>query len=300
MAFARSRDVLDSLLGVKLASETLRRHSERHAARISAWQKSESASAAAFAEAEGEFELAIDAGKVHTIETGWRDLKIAVAQKRPLAASAIPEQWRTRELPAATARVMWADVATASTFRCHWAPRLKRLGLKSAANLHVIGDGASWNWQSADRALTGCRRTLDIFHAFEHIADTGKLLFGEGTPSATAFFERGRELLVSEGWHGVCRLIGERYLHEATHSERAILEDMTRYFMGNLKRLDYARNLKAGRAIGSGAVEGAAKTLGLRLKARGARWKLKIARNMAGMVCLRQGPEWTAYWASAA
>jgi len=98
----------------------------------------------------------------------------------------------------------------------------------------------------------------------------------------------------------VCSLIGEQYLREVTASERLILEDMTRYFMANLKRLDYAGNLKAGRAIGSGAVEGAAKTLGLRLKARGARWKLKNARNMAGMVCLRQGPEWTEYWDSAA
>lgn len=299
-AFARSGEILDNLLGVKLASETVRCISEAYAARITAWQKSESASEKTFAKVEGEFEFAIDAGKVNTLENGWRDLKIVVAQKRPLAATATPEHWQTRELPAATARVMWADIATASTFRRHWAPRLKRLGLKAAANLHVIGDGASWIWKSADRALTGCRQTLDIYHALEHIADAGKKLFGEGTPEMTAFFERGRELLVSEGWHGVCRLVGEQYQREVQPSERLILEDMTRYFMANLKRLDYASNLKEGRAIGSGVVEGAAKTLGLRLKARGARWKLKNARHMASMVCLRQGPEWAAYWATVA
>jgi hypothetical protein len=295
-AFARSGEILDGLLGVKLASETVRLVSERHAARMTAWQKSESASKTTFARAEGEFELAIDAGKVNTLETGWRDLKIAVAQIRPLAETATPEQWQTRELPAATARVMWADIAMASTFRRHWAPRLKRLGLKSAANLHVIGDGATWIWKSAQLALTGCRQTLDVYHAFEHIADAGKKLFGEATPKMATFFERGRELLVSEGWQGICRLVGEQYQREVTPSERLVLEDMTRYFMANLKRLDYAANLKEGRAIGSGVVEGAAKTLGLRLKARGARWKLKNARNMASMVCLRQGPEWAAYW----
>jgi hypothetical protein len=64
----------------------------------------------------------------------------------------------------------------------------------------------------------------------------------------------------------VCSLIGEQYLREMTDSERLMPEDMTRSFMANLKRLDYAGNLKDGRAIGSGVVEGAAKTLGLRLK----------------------------------
>ena len=48
---------------------------------------------------------------------------------------------------------------------------------------------------------------------------------------------------------------------------------MMNYFVVHLNRLDYRGRLASGEAIGSGAVEGAAKTLGLRLKARGARWR---------------------------
>ena len=73
----------------------------------------------------------------------------------------------------------------------------------------MLGDGASWIWKAAGRALTGCRQTLDIYHASQHIAAAGKRLFGEGTAEATAFHEHGRELLLKEGWAGVCRLIGE-------------------------------------------------------------------------------------------
>ena len=79
------------------------------------------------------------------------------------------------------------------------------------ANLRVLGDGASWIWRSADRALTGCRQTLDIYHACEHIAKAGKKLHGDGTSAATAFLEHGRRLLLSEGWSGVCRLMGEYF-----------------------------------------------------------------------------------------
>jgi len=47
-------------------------------------------------------------------------------------------------------------------------------------------------------------------------------------------------------------------------------------------------------------VEGAAKTLGLRLKARGARWRHKNARSMAALICCRQTDQWDLFWSKAA
>jgi hypothetical protein len=300
VSFDKTREHLASLLGIDLAAETIRVHSERQAAAIMRWQARETDSAQTFAKAEGQYEFAVDAGKVNTLENGWRDLKIAVVQKRPTAEPAKPEEWQSRELPAATARVMWADIVPSKRFRRNWKARLGRLGLKAAANVHVLGDGASWIWKSANQSLTGCQQTLDIYHACEHIAAAGKKLFGEGKPAATTFFERGRTLLLEEGWAGICRLVGEEYGRQDTPGVRAILEPMIRYFMAHLKRLDYRGRLAAGQAIGSGVVEGAAKTLGLRLKARGARWKHKNARAMAALVCARNGQEWSAHWRHAA
>ena len=168
------------------------------------------------------------------------------------------------------------------------------------ANLHVLGDGASWSWRSADRALTGCRQTLDIYHACEHIAKAGKELHGDGTSAATAFLERGRSLLLAAGWSGVCQLVGEQFERDNSPRSRAVLEPMMRYFAAHISRLDYRHGLATGQAIGSGVVEGAAKTLGLRLKARGARWKHRNARAMAALVCLSQSHQWGGFWQNAA
>ena len=300
VSFNKTHEHIGSLLGVGVSSETVRGCAERRAAGIARWQRSETDSAAAFATAQGQWEFAVDAGKVNTLEKGWRDLKIAVVQKRPNGAPASPTQWQSRELPPASARVMWADIAPAQRFRRGWKGRLVRLGLKATGDLHVLGDGASWIWKSANRALTGSHQTLDVYHACEHIADAGKKLFGKETPAATAFFERGRALILEDGWPGVCRLIGEEYERRDTPAVREVLEPMTRYFGAHLTRLDYRECLAAGKAIGSGVVEGAAKTLGLRLKARGARWKHKNARAMAALVCARNGQEWSSYWNSAA
>lgn len=296
MSFERARETLLDLLGVSPAAETLRVHCERQAARIARWQSTETASAEGFRQAEGAYEFSVDAGKVNTREAGWRDLKIAVAQKRPAAEPAAPEQWESRRLPEATARVMWADISAAKRFRRSWHARLRRLGLPAMARLHVLGDGASWIWKAAGRALTGCRQTLDIYHASQHIAAAGQRLHGEGTAEATRFHEHGRELLLKEGWAGICRLIGEELEREDTPTRRKSLDRLLMYFMAHIGRLDYAGRLAAGEAIGSGAVEGAAKTLGLRLKARGARWRHKNARAMAALICCRQSDQWDLYW----
>ena len=126
---------------------------------------------------------------------------------------------------------MWADISAARRFRRSWWARLRRLGLPAMAGLHVLGDGASWIWKAAGRALTGCRQTLDIYHAGQHIAAAGKRLYGEGTAEATAFHEHGRELLLKEGWNGVCRLIGEELASEDTPRRRAALDRLLGYFV---------------------------------------------------------------------
>ena len=68
----------------------------------------------------------------------------------------------------------------------------------------------------------------------EHIAAAGKRLFGEGTAAATAFHEHGRDLLLKEGWAGVCRLIGEGLTREDTPPRRAALDRMLGYFVSHL------------------------------------------------------------------
>jgi len=296
VSFAKTAEHLSELLGVSPVSETVRVACERQAARIVRWQGQETASAPAFRQAQGQWEFTVDAGKVNTIERGWRDLKIAVAQKRPPAQAATPEQWESRKLPAATARVMWADISASRQFRRSWSARLRRLGLSAMARLPVLGDGASWIGKAAGGALSGCRETRDIFHASEHIALAGRRLFGEDTTASTAFHEHGRALLLRRGWVGLCQLVAEELAKKDTRPRRKALDRMTSDLAGHFSRIDYATRLACGDAIGSGVVEGVAKTLGLRLKAWGARWRHKNVRSMAALICCRETNQWSLFW----
>jgi len=164
------------------------------------------------------------------------------------------------------------------------------------ARLHGLGDGASWIWKAAGRVLSGCRQTLDIFHAGEHIASAGRRLHGETTAAASAFHEQDRALLLRHGWGGICQLVAEEMVKEETPPRRTALERMLTCFVNPLGRIDSAKRLAQGEAIGSGVVEGAAKTSGLRLKARGARRRHKNARAMDALVCCRQTDQWALFW----
>lgn len=197
------------MLGVCLRAETLRTVSAKHGRQRAAWQPHDRASTAALQAASGEVEFPVDAGKVHTIEAGWKDLKIAVLPKRPLAEPATAEQWDEQRLPEGTARLAWGVVAPSKRSRRRWRRGLLRAGVKQMAEVHMLADGAERIWRSADRVWTGSLQTLDIYHALGQVAQAAGVLYGEGSEAAEWLRRRGRNALLREGWSGLCRLVGE-------------------------------------------------------------------------------------------
>ena len=116
---------------------------------------------------------------------------------------------------------------------------------------------------------------LDIFHALKYVGDGAKLLFGEGTPESKTHADRGRELLLSDGYAGIETWVGEMRGSEPKGGDGASLSGVLNDLKDHEGRLNYALRLKRGQSIGTGMVEGAAKNLiGRRLKANGARWRI--------------------------
>ena len=304
VSFARSGEHLRQMLGVRLAPETVRALVESHGRTMAAFQPRDEVTARAFRRAAGGVELAVDAGKVNTREDGWKDLKIAVISKREAGEPVTPDRWQEDDrLPEATAVVSFARIAASKVFRKAWGPSLRHLGVAEFAAVQALGDGASWIWKSVARILPGCTETLDIYHAGERLSTCARKVFGEGTAGATAAFERGRDLLLRDGWSGVCAWVAELLAVEGAEERsrrQKATEKLVGYFAKHTNRLNYRERLASGRAIGSGVVEGQAKTLGLRLKARGARWLKKNVRPMASLVCVRNSIQWQAYWNLAA
>ncbi len=140
----------------------------------------------------------------------------------------------------------------------------------------------------------------DIFHAVEHVAETARAVFGEGTAKATQWLDAGRSAVLAEGEPGLQRQIAETLKQVRSRKSRASLTTLSEYVANHSHHMHYAERLAEGRSIGSGQIEGACKNLiGRRLKQTGARWKVRRVNRMAGLCSLMYSDLWKSYWNAA-
>ena len=297
-SFAEAARLLLECCGWTVSDEKARRACQAEASRIADFRAESPAVAEVFTEAAGDVEFQADAAKVNTTG-GWRDMKIGIFARREPGEPATPAEWDQRDLPAPTSRAAFAAVESIDDFAPRWSEWAARLGITDLTTISVLGDGAEWIWNAATKQFGAAPQVLDNDHAAEHIADDGKGIFGEGTAEAAAWLERGRGLLLSDGWVGLCDHIGATLTSHPELAGHAALGELTGYFAMHTGRLNYCHRLYTGRSIGSGMVEGAAKNLvGRRLKQTGARWEVENVHQMAELCCLTYSDHWELYWAS--
>jgi hypothetical protein len=296
-SFAVAEHLLSECCGWSVSDERIRQACEAEATRIADFQACSPTVTETFAEAAGDVEFQSDAAKVNTTG-GWRDMKIGIFARRERGEPATPAEWDERYLPAPTTRAAFAAIEPIDTFAPRWSQWAARLGMEDLTQITVLGDGAEWIWNAATRQFGACHQVLDIYHAAEHIDTAAKRRFGEGA-AATEWLDRGRSLLLSDGWAGLCDHLGQTLATDNSPDGRAALDELTSYFATHTERLNYCHRLYTGQSIGSGMVEGAAKNLiGRRLKQTGARWEVGNVNKMAQLCCLTYSDHWDLYWAS--
>lgn len=284
--------------GLDASDEFIRQVSLSAGKKLAAWMEQAPAAVAAFQEAVGEVEFETDATKVNTT-AGWKDAKIGIFAKRKRGEAVETAKWDDRKLPAPTARFAFARIAECQDFAATWGSTATRLGIDPASGtLTILGDGAEWIWNRAAEQFPGSPGVLDIYHALEYVCGGAKALFGDGTPEAKRYSDRGRELLLADGYVGITDWVGEMLGAEPKGGDGASLGGVLNYLSGHRDRLNYALRLKRGQSIGTGMVEGAAKNLiGRRLKANNAEWRIENVGKMAGLCSALYSDCWDPFWA---
>jgi hypothetical protein len=299
-SFGRAQRLLRELSGITLADETIRRLCHAEAEEFDRTRDQRLNTADQFARASGDWELQLDAGKVNT-ESGWRDVKVAAFARRERAEGADPSDHEQRDLPAPSVRSIVAAIETAGDFDVPCRAEADRIKLLSSQNLSVLGDGAEWIWNLAERRFDGAEQILDIFHAGEYLVDLARAGFGEGSPESGRWLDDARAALVSDAWAGVCEFViqdAERVPNRA--ALEAAFPRGANYLTGHRDRLGYALRLRRGQAIGSGLIEGTIKQkVGRRRKQTGARWRSEHVGRFVQFRALADGAEWDHSWAAA-
>jgi hypothetical protein len=296
-SFDRASALLAEFCGLRVSDTTIRAAAVAAGSEVRSWQRASPAPAAAFAAAAGDVEFGADGTSVNTLG-GWREMRLAIFARRPAGAPATPAEWDDRALPPPSVRVLFGGIWTAEQFGPQWRAWAGRLGVRQAAEVTVLADGAKWIWKQAGRNLPGAAGVLDIYHAGEHLYGAAKALYGEGAAAGPAWAEARRQTLLTGGAAALDAELAAQQRQARAAGEREALQDLRDFLAPHVGHTDYAGRLRQGRSIGSGMVEGACKTVvGRRLKQTGARWRVRHAESVVALCGLLYGDLWDDYWA---
>ena len=138
------------------------------------------------------------------------------------------------------------------------------------------------------------RECLDVSHALELLSGIGKLFDGEESVAQKRWYEPAQKDLLSGGGTLIEKRLAGLEEEVRTDGQRESLRRVRDYFSNHSERL------WEGRAIGSGQVEGACKSMvGKRLKQTGARWKVRNLNRILSLCASRYSDAWEDYWRKA-
>jgi hypothetical protein len=171
-----------------------------------------------------------------------------------------------------------------------------RCGLRDAAEVVYLGDGAAWIRTIHNSHFGKAAFIVDWYHASEHIWDCGKALFGEGTEATKRWVGR-RQSLLWDGW--TRKLLNDLKKQQKKYDgdKREAIESLYRYISVNEERMRYDVFRGKGYDIGSGAVEGACKhVVGKRLKQSGMIWTREGSAAVLALRIAWLNREWDSLW----
>lgn len=165
-----------------------------------------------------------------------------------------------------------------------WMLRLEaeRRGYKNAKEQLFLADGAKHIREVKKLQFPESTFILDWAHAAEHVSNSAKAAFGEGTQEAHSWYRKHKHML----WNGKRddlladfqelsnRLGPPREDDSDSHPRTIVHRDAFSYFPDNYEAIDYPSFRQKGWPIGSGVVEGGVNQFSLRLKGAGKFWNV--------------------------
>jgi hypothetical protein len=140
----------------------------------------------------------------------------------------------------------------------------------------VLGDGAAWIWNLAQKYYPSAAHVVDWWHAKQHIYAAADVLH-PNAPDAAEIWAKDRSDLLYLGMAG--DITDELRRHAAQLSSDRLFTEAG-YFDDNRERMQYQDFRNAGIPIGSGVVESGAKQTKHRVSAAGMRWSRQGLQNM--------------------
>jgi len=301
---AEAAQLLETLAGVQVGTETLRTHAEAAGTELEGEQRAAIAQVQATQEPPHGYApvaetLVVEADGVMVryrdhhldgtlIEGEWHEIKLGLVggwQDGQLVSSSYVA---ARETASSFAPRLGTEAARRGALDIvDWRGVGSDGGGQEAVlrRVVVLGDGAKWIWEHV-ATIFGSERVeiLDWYHCCQHVWAIGNAVYGVGTPETAAWVKHAKDLIWERGPAALLALLAT--LEGATEEARKVLATERGYFRTNAQRMHYSTYRDQGLPVGSGAVESAAKHLvQQRMKRAGMRCSDLGARAILHLRC---------------
>lgn len=247
----------------------------------------------------------MDGAKLNIRGEGWKEAKIGCVFEfvpRPPGArstQAQPSQTRTRERPVQARQIAYVfHLGPPEPFgQLVWVLAQLRQW-EAAGTTAVIGDGAPWIWNLAQRYFADSTHIVDWYHAKQHLWAAARLIAPADDVRAAAWVRQYEDPLFAGHAHTVSAAITAA-IPASTGTTPALLEREAGYFVDNAARMTYADFDQRQLPIGSGTVESAAKQFKDRFTAAGMRWSRQGAVNLMPFRAAVMSRQFDALWRQA-
>lgn len=190
-----------------------------------------------------------------------------------------------------------ATLKSRTEFRNRVSLLYHRIAAQKPKKTVVIGDGAHWIWEMAQKQFSGSVEILDFFHLSEYVWKVAKLAYPKDEQKQSDWGETQQKLLKKSQWRIVIK-----NAQNLTRKKQDLIKAITnleRYLTNNKSRIDYQSYLKAGLMIGSGVVESSnRRVVTQRLKQAGMHWSKRGAEGVMALraAYLSNSNRWSSFW----
>lgn len=192
-----------------------------------------------------------------------------------------------------------ATLKSRQEFRNRVAQLYNQVAYQKIARTVVIGDGAHWIWQMAEKQFPGSIEILDFFHLSEYVWKVAKLAYTKNEQKQQDWVSIQQNLLKQSKWKSVIQ--NSFQLKRKNQDLIKAITNLERYLTNNQSRIDYQSYLKAGLMIGSGVVESSnRRVVTQRLKQAGMHWSSVGAEGVMALraAYLSNSNRWLNFWSS--
>jgi hypothetical protein len=287
--FDLTQEIIEKLSGIKVSTSVIQKVTKKIGSQLIKKEENEIENPFKYTKSKRKINkmiISMDGAMIKTYED-WREVKSGV----------IYELKKGTDSLISTNKSYISKIEDCHSFRKRIKQEARRRHYLDAKELAVIGDGAKWIWDLADKEFPFAIKIVDWYHAKQHLCTIINLLYeNKKCLESQELLNVCSDLLYAGNIEGLEKIIREKiYSNNLADRLNDLAEINTelKYFIKNKKRMQYSYFKEKDLPIGSGIIEAACKqVVQIRLKRNGMKWKIDGAHCVLKIRCMYLSKRW--------